>query len=596
MGGSRKIPFWMVLIVCIGVAVMMAAAGSDVALASAQEADTPEIPFVDGAPVTPAVRPVIVLSGSDYDMGYQHYQQLAQIFGTYPFEAMQRTFTDEELVTLKAHQWYIKEYTPELIEQFKGMAQAATDAGVPLSYAEVLANKTTLTSYPGTEPEGSADDELPPGGCSGFAAWGSTTKDHKLIASGSVDHENLVESYVLVVFPETGNDFVISTFELDSHGSHPGMNDKGLCYVHHGAGLALNEQAGYATCSGRGGTEFYVLHTLRFADNAAQAKQMQLDYPSGARSRGLWADTSGDAFDIESRDPETIRLAGENGEKDFLYATNNSLTKRITPTKDQAVLAKYFGWDIKYVRHGGWTAMDEDAVRRNLLMWNMLHNYRGKVDLEFVKMMWRFPGRMPKYPSLEAADAGMYENQSAGWDSKICALGNATIGICLPDDGDNGLFYTSNGTVSPRANAQCPDYYYFTPGATHTFFEVQLADNPADVVAAAQHRAMYDMAYANIRLRKLTYSDNAFEPLTELFDKAAAQWDKGDYYLGLAEKTTGNESVTSYAKALRGFTACQARANQVYEALAGAADTPTDLGLRKYWGAWGTWSSYLGSH
>ena len=32
-----------------------------------------EIPFVDGIPFPPPVRPVIILSGSDYELGYQYF-------------------------------------------------------------------------------------------------------------------------------------------------------------------------------------------------------------------------------------------------------------------------------------------------------------------------------------------------------------------------------------------------------------------------------------------------------------------------------------------------------------------------------------------
>ena len=42
-----------------------------------------EVPYAGEVPLVPNVRPVIVLQGSDYDMGHQHAQQIVQIFGTY---------------------------------------------------------------------------------------------------------------------------------------------------------------------------------------------------------------------------------------------------------------------------------------------------------------------------------------------------------------------------------------------------------------------------------------------------------------------------------------------------------------------------------
>lgn len=41
----------------------------------------PEISFAGEVPLPPNVRPVILMKGSDYDLGYQYYQQLVQIFG-----------------------------------------------------------------------------------------------------------------------------------------------------------------------------------------------------------------------------------------------------------------------------------------------------------------------------------------------------------------------------------------------------------------------------------------------------------------------------------------------------------------------------------
>jgi hypothetical protein len=606
MRRSGRFRLLVLLVVCICTAVALAVLVGDSRSAAAEkeaaQLGKPEVPLVDGVPVPPNVDPVIVVTGSDYEMGYQYYQQFVQIYGKAMLQRLQRTFTEDQLDTLRAYQWYIKKYTPEFIEEFKGMAAAATEAGVPLSYQEVLANycighfSDEPASYPGTEPPGSGDDTLPPGGCSGFVAWGSTTKDGKLIASGSSDAEQGF-GHLLIAFPETGNAYVAAVHSMVwQHGLepgtvHPAMNNKGLVYAHHGAGIDGNEKPGYSVPP-----DMAVEHTLRFADNAKQALDLQLGYPSGARVGGLWADTSGDAFDIECSDPLTVRRAGENGEKDFLYATNNCLTKKLTITKDEAWLADAFGWDIKYVPHGGWTAMDEDAVRRNLLMWNMLHNYQGSVDVAFAKMMWRFAGKLPDYPSLEAADEGMYANQSQGWDSKICALGNTVVGICLPDKGDQGVFYDCQGSATPQANAQCPSYAYWTPDATHTFFKVQLASDPAAVADAAKSQAMYDLSYANIELRKLTYSDAAYAPLKAIFDKAASDWYVARHYQTLAGQTSGTDSVCHWGKAIRYFTRCQAYAQEVYEALVPPADTPSDLGLKKYWGGWGEWASWLGSH
>jgi len=205
----------------------------------------PEIPYAGEVPLTPNVRPVIVLKGSDYDMGYQWYQQLVHIYGHGPLvERAGRKFAAKHLKSLKAFQWYIRKYVPEMIDMLKGMVAGAKDAGVSLSYEEVLAKwsldaiageteffqKITSRAYEQVSsevsgidayaiPSDSENEPLPPEeDCSGFAAWGSTTRDGKLICGGNGDHQNILGineinnfEYVVVVFPEQGNNFIFST-------------------------------------------------------------------------------------------------------------------------------------------------------------------------------------------------------------------------------------------------------------------------------------------------------------------------------------------------------------------------------------------------
>ena len=108
-----------------------------------------EIPYAGEVPLTPNVRPVIILSGSDYNIGYQWYQQVVHIFGRSPLiERANRKFDSKEIDSLKAFQWYIRQYVPEMIDLLKGMVAGANDAGIALTYEEILA-KWALDSIRG---------------------------------------------------------------------------------------------------------------------------------------------------------------------------------------------------------------------------------------------------------------------------------------------------------------------------------------------------------------------------------------------------------------------------------------------------------------
>jgi hypothetical protein len=545
-----------------------------------------EIAYEDEVPLAPNVSPVILLKGSDYDMGYQYARQLHQIFGPWPLERMQRDFTGVEVDTLQVFQEYLEKYTPEFIDMFRGMVFGAADLGLKISFQEILAeNSIAAGAFPpgrSIEPASSQTDKNSSSDCSGFAAWGKATKDGKLICGATSDHEVRPE-LTIIILPETGNNHILRMSLPGTPSVHPAMNNKGLAFVHHCSGTSDGNEKPGCGIPVRLSTQ----HTLRFARNADEALALQLAYPSGIRTAGLWADIGGRAFALECREPRVVRKAGDHDERDFLYVTNNSIAREMG-----TFLQNRFKWPLLYIPHGGWNVDDMNSVRRNLCMWNALHNYYGQVDLDFVKMLLRFPSQPPGYPALEEADIKLFTTQGMGWDTHIANLGNAIVGILQPDNGNKGLYYACVGPAYRQAEPLTAGYHYYQVAATHTFFEVQLASSPDDISNATKKRAQYDLYYANRELRKLNYRDIPYVPLDAIFNRSATEMQKGDYYLALAQKTKGNESVCHYGKAVRAFTRCQVYAKQVYESLVPPPSKPTDLGLGEWFGSWGPWESY----
>jgi hypothetical protein len=541
------------------------------------QSTVPEISFVEGdVPVPPNVRPVIVLQGSDYDLGYQYYQQLVQIFGKWILErARTHPLSSEEKKLRDANEGHIKEHAPEMIDMMRGMAEGATAAGVPLSYDEVVWHFTR---------EQKERIRIFPTGCSGFAAWGSATKDGRLICSGSTDHE-LAFEITFAVFPEKGYRFFLSPFwptDFGELGGHPGMNDKGLAYVHHGATHWIKSKPENTWTDGLG-EGIAIIHTLRFAKDANEAQKMQLSYPSGnGFAGGFWADVQGNAWVIESReDPRGIRKAGDYGETDFLYSTNNAICKELGHCQNPPPEGN------TYIPHGGWlgTGATISSVSRNVELWNMLHRYPGQVDLNFAKMIWRFCGSPPAFRTLEEADLDYYRTQGEGWNAQVCELFNSLVGVMIPDDGDKGLYYVSSGCASRVAHPLFARGHHYHVSPTHSFYQLKLGSSPSNLVETTREKARYDLYYSNQELRKLNYSDVAYVPLDALFNQATTEWHKGNYHRDLALGAQGdkNETIYRWGKALRSYTRCQAYARQVYNALVPPAAKPEDLGLRP-WG------------
>ena len=119
---------------------------------------------------------------------------------------------------------------------------------------------------------------------------------------------------------------------------------------------------------------------------------------------------------------------------------------------------------------------------------------------------------------------------------------------------------------------------------TYSFYELKLSQGLREMTEAAKDRAQYALYYANSELRKLSYSDVAYDPLDKVFDQAAIEWHKGQYYRSvvLSGRLQGHESVYKWGKAIRAFTRCQALAKKVYNA---PPTKPEDRGLRP-WGYW----------
>ena len=579
-----------------------ATAGPTVVASSPQKAVTPspEIRFSDGVPLVPSICPIIILSGSDYEMGYQYAQQVIQIFGPWIFKDYSgRKFSKTELREIKKWEKPIKRYAPEILEMCRGWADGATQAGIPMSYYDVV-ELWTGHSPPATDLV--AFDY----NCTGCAAWGKATKDHKLVCGSSTDH-NCTFQATIIAFPRTGNNFIYTPFSVNGNmpdppfhncfAGHPGMNSKGLAYVHHGFGLTLEPKSSWGYGIRRGTSVF---HNLRFCNNVEEVVKSDLSIPVGDSGRvlgsagGFWADIRGNACSIESKkDPIVVRRAGENGETDFLYANNNPLSPKYTGheylTKG-LTYQPHLGWftlipDLK--QSPGFVARDmvgKDSAARNYHFWELFSHYVGQIDLPFMQMVYRKAEEVPPFPSLQdAANGFRFTDKFWAWGTGRGR--QAFVAAMKPDDSHSGIYLGGIGQLSRKVITAEPFNLY--PDQTFSQWEVTLAQSPSAVTSKAKETAQWDMTYANEKLAKLNPSHASYNELSRLLNEAAIEMQKGNYYTVLAAKSKGNEQIYSWAKATRCFTRCQVRARQVLDGLVPPPENPEDLGLKPY-GYWKT--------
>jgi hypothetical protein len=524
----------------------------------------------------PGILPVVILSGSDYEMGYQYGQQIAPYLDIEKeakwASALQTQSLEKILYMLKGNQSYIQKYTPENIEIMKGIADGATASGFQLSYTDVLLMNCTLPKpETSTFPPGAEKDSLPLKNCSVSSAWGSATKDGRLIGMDTLDSGEAAYGVIIMAFPDNGNNYICGA-QAGEIGDHFLMNNRGLFVGNSGGGGSSRDvDANYGlswSCS--------LTHIVRFAKSAYEARDMLLPWQINIPENFHFVDIKGNACVVEKTAAvQSVRKPGDFGEEDFLYSTNNYLNKEMAPTKKGGFIKK----------HGGYGAY---AAPRNLMLWDMLHNYHGHIDVGFMKMMLRFPGDAPPNPP------------EGGWDAKVCRPSNSWVSVLLPDDGDKGVAYICTGPAGRVIHSstasdgeEMRSSYPYIEG-THTFYKLTLAANPKEAVEAAQKEASINIATAYKKLMYLNFTDTGYAALNELYSLANAEYYQGKVYFNKGLLADGNDALHWLAKAATSFTRSQAHAQQVYEALVPAPTSPSDLGLKPFGGDWASWETKVG--
>jgi hypothetical protein len=524
----------------------------------------------------PGILPVVILSGSDYEMGYQYGQQTGPYLDKEKeakwASALQRFSRDQVIHILKGNQFYIQKYTPENIEIMKGIADGATASGIQLSYTDVLLMNCTLPKpETSTFPPAAEKDSLPPKKCSVCSAWESATKDGRLIGMDTLDSGEAAYGVIILAFPDEGNNYICGA-QAGEIGDHFLMNNRGLFVGNSGGGGSPRDvDTNYGlswSCS--------LTHLVRFTNGAFEARDMLLPWQINIPENFHFVDVKGNACVVEKTAAiQSVRKPGNFGEVDFLYSTNNYLNKEMGPTKK--------GGFIK--QHGGYGAY---AAPRNLMLWDMLHNYHGHIDAEFMKMMLRFPGDAPPNPP------------EGGWDAKVCRPSNSWVSVLLPDEGDEGVAYICTGPAGRVIHSstasdgeEMRSSYPYIEG-THTFYKLTLAANPKEAVEAAQKEASLNIATAYKKLMYLNFTDTGYAALNKLYSQANAEYYQGKVEFNKALLAEGNDALRWLAKAATSFTRSQAHALQVYEALVPAPTSPSDLGLKPFGGDWATWETKVG--
>lgn len=485
-------------------------------------------------PLPPSIMPVIILQGTNYEMGRQYGEQAAELIAARKNLCWARGFElfktrDAVLAEIRVYEYLIKQHTPKLIDIMHGMVEGVKSAGYDLSYLDILIIniRWALVLRPGAV--------YPPlEGCGHLAAWGSTTKNKKLICSDNQDGEFGIQ-VVLVYLPQDGN-ALVTCADAGVIACHPVMNNSGLFLGSSSGPCREKDIANYGIPR-----PFSFLHMGLTCDTAIEAKDW-LQSHNTVFTEGIsvsMSDVSGSAFVAENTPTMTvIRKPGDFGESEFIFATNNFLTEKARIAGD------------KY---------DSISTPRNDLIYSYLHNYQGQVDLAFIKMMYRTRG----YPGMGN-------------------LSNNRVVIGLPDNGDNGLACICTGSPCFGAPEMIEVWGLNLPiHPTHSFYEIALSSEPGKITGAAKKTAESDLYKTVVQLEKLNFGDIRYPPLAKIFAGAKKEWFRGIWAEADAAVSNAEDAIYFTSKAVTAFTKCQAKARQVFNALIPPATNPLHLGLKQ---------------
>jgi hypothetical protein len=355
-----------------------------------------------GTSTRPPIK-VVVVSGTNYEMGVQYGEQAAELI------AANRDVTNELLSTrvcydypvcqmpvppdvvakdIQVWTYYLEKYDPQLKEWLLGISKGCKNKRFEVSYADLIA-LMVLPQEIWARPAGSYPAETgvvaslpnkgsnllakgrtdirPVASCTSFAATGSATEGHEPMVSLTTGFIPEIKQFVvLFAFPTEGQRFVNLTM-AGRVSTNTGMNSK-FAWV-----MTAAVNAPWLPCASSWGvtSEVYFHYLQQYARSPAEAMKYLDETPKGGVTGNfLFADRSGVfVYEVGPCD-SAIRKPGDLGEKDFVVQTNNYNSPKMSPYN---LGAPYF--TDTFVRY--------DTAFKKLSL-----APRGTLGLDFAKALW----------------------------------------------------------------------------------------------------------------------------------------------------------------------------------------------------------------
>ena len=521
----------------------------------AAETDTSSItasPGIPHAESTSGMPPVIVVSGSNYEMGYQYAEQAA------PLIYHNHVITKSKLVSVYGVEgtandmgvwaYYLFKFNPGLKDWLEGMSAGCKEKGYEVSVLDLVAISlypTQLWARPKTPyPEetgvkSTAEVSANPAGakgyhsCTSFSATGKATRDGKtIVAVTKMVPVETMQCFILVAFPDKGPSFVACP-QAGQVSANAGMNS---------AGFATANTAIFGPLAWNYPIEGYFHYLPQYCKSQADAHQYLESTPRGGVMGSVnMGDAAGNISVFEGTAVEYgIRKPGDAGEKSqFLVQTNHLVN---------AAMQSYNPPDVS--KKGSWYRY------ATIYEYASAAAAKGEIDLDFVKKMYR--------------SDDWYDDATKTWHRN--EPGSANLNNNFPYSVSQAVLFPAD--LIAYFEIGTPSGIGIPGGATGEYVKLQLAENPAKVTENAK-KAAFDFYSKSRNLFAKELNRNApyltyliAQSLEKILDKAMINYEYGMDRAAFAslsgvEGATINEQMTLWGKALTHYAKTQLYAQMV---------------------------------
>jgi hypothetical protein len=534
MKKNRRMSMFMISVLGIFLVLgLVAGCGNDSNSSSndpAEETATPDAYIPSGFPQ------VVVVSGTNYQMGVQYGKQTAPAIyhNLMIFKSKLYTALGSETVTEDMQVWdyYLMQYDPTLKDWLDGIRQGCHEMGFDVSYSDLIllmVYPTELWSRPGEYPpewgtgsrtanvsKAAESSDTYYHSCNTFAANGAATSDGKpMHAITQMAGTEMMDNIILIAFPNDGYSFISQTY-AGRVNANSAMNSNGFSWT---MTAILSDEPVW------GLTEVYFHYLAQLAGSPADAVEYLQNTPRGGVAGGfILSNASGIEVFETYADVYSQRTPSENG---FVVQTNHLVDPEL-----EAYNPFWLEFIGTYERY--------DTVFQFLT-----EAPAGSVDFEFAKSV------------LSSSD--WYDADAAEWhynEPGTAFISNDHTSICqsifFPAD---LIAYLQTGT--PSGNG-IPAY------ATGEYVKMKLATDPKTVTTQADDDALsYYWEAADLFEHELNdapayLTTDVIADVQEKLDEAMTAYSYGIDRAAYADfETDADQSVVLWGSALTYFAKAQ---------------------------------------